>query len=55
MTTEDVLIKFQTNAALAVTDGAISSLQETTLGLEDEVTLNGFGELSGASAQQVAA
>ncbi|MBK5116324.1 MAG: MmgE/PrpD family protein [Thermoleophilia bacterium] len=55
MTTEDVLIKFQTNAALAVTDGAIGSLQETTLGLEDEVTLNGFGELSGASAQEVAA
>lgn len=55
MSTEDVLGKFQTNAALAVAETGVGSLRETILCLEDEVTLAGFGPLSGAVPQEVAA
>jgi hypothetical protein len=55
MSTEDVLEKFQANAEISVSEGDAESLRGTVLGLEDETTLDGFGLLSGAAAQKVAA
>ena len=55
MSTDDVLEKFRANAKISVKEGDARSLEDTVLGLEGEANLDGFGLLSGAAAQKVAA